>query len=420
MSGPTRAKTRPRGSLIAAIDVGSTKVCCLIARVEDQDSLQVIGTGHQVAHGIRAGAIVDMDAAATAIGNAVNSAEQMAGETIREVVANISAVHATSHNVEIELAIDGHQVSDTDVRRALAQAYQVERPGETELIHALPTGYSIDGNKGIRDPRGMYGAMLGVDMHAVTANAAACRNLAACIATSHLSLGPLCVSPYASGLACLVEDEIQLGCTLIEMGGGTTEIAVFMEGNLVFVDSIPVGGSHVTNDIARGLTTPIAHAERIKTLYGSAITSVKDERELIDVPQIGEDQPAEAHHVPRSALVSIIKPRLEETFELVRTRLDQNGLVRAAGQRVVITGGASQISGMRDLAQLILDKQVRIGRPQRVAGLPDSTGGTAFATAAGLLIHALRDGRDVPGISTQTTSSQGMLGRLGSWLKENL
>ena len=420
MSGTSHQKTRPRGSLIAAIDVGSTKVCCLIARVEDQDSLQVVGTGHQIAHGVRAGAIVDMEAAATAIGNAVNSAEQMAGETIREVVASLSAVHATSHNVEIELAVDGHQVGETDMRRALVQAYQVERPGETELLHALPTGYSINGNKGIHDPRGMYGSLLGVDMHVVTASASACRNLAACIATSHLSLGPLCVSPYASGLACLVDDEIQLGSTLIEMGGGTTEIAVFMEGNLVCVDSIPVGGGHVTNDIARGLTTSIAHAERIKTLYGSVITSVKDERELIDVPQIGEEQPSEAHHVPRSALVQVIKPRLEETLELVRSRLEQNGLSRAAGQRVVITGGASQMPGLRDLAQLMLEKQVRIGRPQRVAGLPDSTGGTAFATAAGLLIHGLRDGRDVSGISTQTNSGQGLWGRVSSWLKENL
>jgi cell division protein FtsA len=420
MSTTARPKTKPRGSLISAIDVGSTKVCCFIARVEDHDSLQIIGTGHQISHGVRAGSIVDMEAAAAAIGNAVNSAEQMAGETIRDVITNLSAVHAASHNVEIEVAIDGHQVSDLDMRRALAQAYQVEKPGETELIHALPTGYSIDGNKGIDDPRGMYGQMLGVSMHAVTANASACRNLAGCVATSHLQPGPLCVSPYASGLACLVEDEMRLGCTLIEMGGGTTEIAVFMGGNLVHVDSVPVGGGHVTNDIARGLTTTIAHAERIKTLYGSAISSVKDDRELIDVPQMGEEHASEGHHIPRSLLVGIIQPRMEETFEMVRALLEQSGFGQAAGRRVVLSGGASQLPGARDLAQLILDKQVRVGRPQYVAGLPDTGGGTSFATASGLLIHALRDGRDVAGISTQNPDGNGLWNRVGQWLKENL
>ena len=419
MSSLSKLRTRPRGSLIAAIDVGSTKVCCFIARVEDQNSLQIIGTGHQVSHGVKGGSIIDMEAAATAIGNAVNSAEQMAGETIRDVIASISAVHIESVNVEIEVAIDGHQVSDTDTRRALSQTYQVERPGETELIHALPTGYSIDGKPGIRDPRGMYGQTLGVSMHAVAAEAAACRNLASCIATSHLALGPLCVSPYASGLACLVEDEIQLGCTVIEMGGGTTEIAMFVDGNLVHVDSVPVGGLHVTNDIARGLTTTIAHAERIKTLYGSAVTSAKDDRELIDVPQMGEDRP-DAHPVPRAQLIQIIQPRIEETFEMVRARLDQSGFASSAGRRIVLSGGASQLGGLRDVAQLILEKQVRVGRPQYVSGLPETAGGTAFATCAGLLIHALRNASDVPGMSSQSSLAGSFWGRATQWLKENL
>jgi cell division protein FtsA len=266
----------------------------------------------------------------------------------------------------------------------------------------------------------MYGQTLGVSMHAVAADAAACRNLASCIATSHLALGPLCVSPYASGLACLVEDEIQLGCTVIEMGGGTTEIAVFIEGNLVHVDSVPVGGSHVTNDIARGLTTTIAHAERIKTLYGSAVTSAKDDRELIDAPQMGEDRPSEAHHVPRAQLISIIQPRIEETFEMVRTRLEQSGFANVAGRRVVLSGGASQLNGVRDVAQLILEKQVRVGRPQYVSGLPETGGGAAFATCAGLLIHTLRNAGDVSGMSSQSGLAGSFWGRATQWFKENL
>ena len=420
LSGTKTRRTKPRGSLIAALDVGSTKVCCLIARVEDHDSVQVIGMGHQVSHGVRGGTIVDMEAAAAAIGNAVNSAEQMAGETIREVVANFSAAHAGSHKVSVEIAVDGHQVSELDLRRALSYAYQIEGSTDQEMIHIIPTGYALDGNKGIEDPRGMYGQNLGVQLHVVTANSSAARNLAGCIGSSHLQLSSLCVSPYASGLSCLVDDEVQLGCTLIEMGGGTTEIAVFIGGNLVHVDSLPVGGGHVTNDIARGLTTTVAHAERIKVLYGSALSSSKDDRELIEVPQMGEDQPSQAHQIPRSLLVGIVQPRLEETFEMVRSRIEESGFASAAGRRVVLTGGACQLSGVRDLAQLILDKQVRVGKPQRVAGLPEATGGTAFATAAGLLIHALRDGRDAPGITTQTPSSARLFSRVSGWIKENL
>ena len=294
----------------------------------------MIGIGHQVSHGVRAGTIVDMEAAATAIGNAVNSAEQMAGETVREVVANLSGAHAASHKVDIEIAVDGHQVSELDMRRALGYAYQVEKQGETELAHAIPIGYSIDGNKGIEDPRGMYGNMLGVSLHAVTANASAARNLASCIGSSHLQVGSMCVSPYASGLSCLVEDEIQLGCTLIEMGGGTTEIAVFVGGNLVYVDSLPVGGSHVTNDIARGLTDhPGACRTRQDPLRQRHHVGQRRARVDTRCRRWARISRRRAHHIPRSLLIGIIQPRLEETFEMVRGRLEQSGYGNAAGRR---------------------------------------------------------------------------------------
>ena len=422
MMGNKHLRNRPRGSIVAALDIGTTKVVCLIARVEDDGELRVIGVGHQSSLGLKAGAIVDMAAATTAIGHAVNAAEQMSGETLHEVMVNLSAGHVESHGVTIEVTIAGHQVGDLDLRRALAHARGVEKPQETELLHAIPTGYSIDGNRGIEDPRGMFGQSLGVQLHAVTASIGAVKNLTTCIADTHLAIDGCYVSPYASAVSVLVDDEKDLGATVIDMGGGTTEIAVFLEGNLVHCDCVPVGGAHVTNDIARGLTTPLAHAERIKTLYGGCIPMSGDEYSPIDVPQVGEsgeDDLGQANHLPRSLLVGIIQPRIEETLELVRAKLEASGLYQAAGRRVVLTGGASQLSGVRELAQLVLDKQVRIGKPRRLIGQPEAISGPAFATAVGLLTFAQNPHEDFSGL-TAGPQAGGLFGRVGAWLKENL
>lgn len=419
-NGGKKIKRPTRGDLIAALDVGTTKVCCFVAKIEEAGQARVVGIGHQVSRGLRAGTIVDMDAASQAIAHAVHAAEQMAGGTVRDVVVNISGGQPTSRMTSVEVAVSGHEVGDADLRRALAQARQFQGTPEHELIHTLPVGYSIDGSRGIRDPRGMFGDRLEVQLHTVTAQASAVRNLATCVARCHLDIESFVVSPYAAGLAALVEDEMELGCTVIDMGGGTTTLAVFCEGNAVYTDCVPVGGGHVTNDIARGLTTPVVHAERMKTLYGSAMTAVADEREILDVPQVGEDEPAQANHVPKSLLVGIIQPRLEEIFELVRDRLEASGFAKVAGRRVVLTGGASQLPGTRELAQLILDKQVRLGRPTRLAGLAEATGGPAFATAAGLLAHAAQQTAALPAATAEAEPPKHLWGRVGLWLRENL
>ncbi len=247
------------------------------------------------------------------------------------------------------------------------------------------------------------------------------RNHSAAIGRSHLEVDALVVSPYAAGLSCLVEDEIDLGVTVIDMGGGTTTIGVFFDGNLVFADSVPVGGGHVTNDIARGLSTPVAHAERMKTLFGSAISASTDEREMIAVPQIGEEEDGHVNHVPKSLLVGIIAPRIEETFELVRDRLEASGFDKIAGRRVVLTGGACQLHGAREFAGLILDKQVRIGRPLRVAGLAEATAGPAFSTAVGLLHFAMSERAEMPRAGRAPgRAAERVFGRLGHWLRENI
>jgi cell division protein FtsA len=417
---PPKPHHRPHGSLVAALDIGTTKVCCFIARVE-ADKPQVIGIGHQISRGLRNGTIVDLEAAGASIVNAVHAAEEMAKETIEQVVTNLSGGFSASRIIKAEIGIAGREVGEAELQRVLGQGYLLREPGDRQIIHSVPVGFSIDDSRGIRDPRGMYGERLGVNMNVVTASAAGVRNQTAAIGRSHLDVAALVVSPYAAGLSCLVEDEIGLGVTVIDMGGGTTTIGVFFDSNLIFADSVPVGGCHVTNDIARGLSTPVAHAERMKTLFGSAISASTDEREMIAVPQIGEEEEGHVNHVPKSLLVGIIAPRIEETFELVRNRLETSGFDKVAGRRVVLTGGACQLHGTREFAGLILDKQVRIGRPLGVAGLAEATGGPAFSAAAGLLHFAVSERAEAPHAGRVPAGPpSGILGRLSHWLRENI
>jgi cell division protein FtsA len=408
------------GEAVAVLDVGTTKVCCFIARQGDDAKPRVVGIGHQLSRGLRGGAIVDMEQAEASILAAVHAAEQMAGETLRDVTVNVAGGHPASQTIGVEVAIAGHEVGDGDLRKVIDQGRLYDAAADRRLIHSIPVGYTIDGSRGIRDPRGMYGERLGVDMHVVTAASGPVRNLTTCIARCHLDIRALVVSPYAAGLAALVDDEMDLGVCVVDMGGGTTTLAVFFDGNVVYTDSIPAGGQHVTSDIARGLSTPLAHAERMKTLYGNCVPSPADEREMITVPQVGEEDRAQANTIPKTILVGIIQPRLEETFELVRSRLELSGFDKIAGRRIVLTGGASQLAGVRELAQLVLDKQVRMGRPIRLAGLAEATGGPAFAVGAGLIAYARRTSADeMRPARSHPDSGNGLFGRLGSWFKEN-
>jgi len=417
--GLKKPLARPRGGLVAAVDIGTSKIGCFIARVGPEGP-RVIGIGHQVSRGVRNGVIVDLDAASQSVLNAVHAAEQMAGETVSEVVVNLSGGFPASRIVNVEIPTAGGEIGEQDMRRVIEEGHRLKEPEERAVIHSIPVGFSLDGSRGIRDPRGMAGRTLGVNMHVVSARPAALRNITAALGRCHLDVAAVVVSPYASGLSSLVEDEMDLGVTLVDMGAGTTTIAVFFDHNLIFADSVPVGGGHVTSDIARGLSTPLVHAERMKTLYGSALPSPSDERESISVPQVGEEEDGHANNVPKSLLVGIISPRLEETFELVRNRLDASGYDKLAGRRIVLTGGASQLPGTRELAGLILDKQIRVGRPLNVAGLAEATQGPAFSTCAGLLHFALSERAETFRPARLSAGQpSGFLGRIGHWLREN-
>ena len=410
-----------RKELITALDIGSSRICCFVAEIDETDRVSVTGIGHHASQGIKAGTIVNMEDAQHSVISAVYAAEQMAGEQIRDVFVNISCGHPESGQLVLETSIDGSAIGDSEMRRLLNENRLRDTGNDRALVHAIPAGYKIDGSNGIRDPRGLSGQTLGVQIRTVSVSASAIQNLNTCIGRCHLNVRGHVVSAYASGLSCLVEDETDLGVTVIDMGGGTTTMAVFFDGSVIYTDCVPVGGAHITSDIARGLATPVSEAERLKTLYGSAIPSSLDEREMIDVPLVGEQDENHPNHVPKSLLIRIIHPRLEETFELVRNRLEASGFDKVAGRRVVITGGASQMPGIRDLAQEILDKQVRLGRPIRVNGLADVASGPAFATSAGLLAYAADPALDASrqGHVANKETGGGLFGRVGSWLREN-
>ena len=409
-----------RTGIIAALDVGSSKTCCFIAHANTEGGIRVIGVAQQASAGVRNGSVVDMDAAQNAVLTAVSAAEELAGERIDRIFVNLSGGKMYSQVQEIEVSIAGHEIADTDLRRARERNFQIEQPEDRDLIHCLPVGYSIDGNRGIHDPRGMFGEQLGVSFHRINAAVGPVRNLKNCVARCHLDIEEVVVSPYAAGLSCLVEDEKDLGVTLVDMGGGTTTIAVFYDGQIVFADSIPVGCGHVTNDIARGLSTPVVHAERMKILYGSAVPTQSDDNEIIDVPLVGEDDHNQANHVPRSILTGIIRPRMEETFELVRERLEISGADRISGRRMVLTGGAAQLHGIPEFAGMVLEKQIRIGRPLRISGLAEATSGPAFSACAGLLRYGVEKyAGTIEDTPAHDAAPVGRMARIGQWLKES-
>lgn len=405
-----------RGGLIAALDVGSSKVCCAIAQIQGNGRFEILGIGQQLSSGVKSGVVIDMEEVITSIVNAVHTAEKMAGVTIRDVIVSVNGTHLKSINFAVEMDVSGHPIDDTDVRRILLQARNAKENTSYQSIHTIPTGYVLDGAKGIRDPRGMHGNRLWVSIHTLLGKSTPLYNLSACVARSHLEVTDLVASCYASGLACLVEDEMNLGVILIDMGGSTTSFAVFHEGQLRYTDCIPIGGGHVTMDIARCFSTTLTNAERLKTLYGSAIPSVADDREMISVPLVGEGRGEGTNQMPRSALVSVIKPRIEETFEYIRERLKKANCDSFIGRRVVLTGGASQLAGAREVASMILGKNIRLGKPLHVSS-SELSQAPSFSTCMGLLAYGQLEHLSYLQAFPQTPSKR-ILTRLGSLLRQ--
>jgi cell division protein FtsA len=422
-----------KSTTLSVLDVGTSKVVCLVAEllpIESSDLLpgrthlaRVIGIGHQRSLGLKGGAVVDLEAAEHAIRQAVHAAERMAKVEIRSVIVNLTGGRLGSTHFEANVGVRGGPVGASDLHRVLEAASRHGVPQNRTVLHALPTGYGLDAQTGITDPTGMVGESLGVDLHVVTAEAAAARNLMLAVERCHLGIEAVIATPYASGLSALVDDEAEMGCAVVDLGGGTTSVGVFAGGHLVHVDALAVGGHHVTMDIARGLTTRVATAERLKTLHGSCISSASDERDMLAVPQVDEDERDVHNHLPKSHVVRIIRPRVEEILELVRDRLRGAGFAAQAGRRVILTGGGSQLVGLPETARRILEGQVRVGRPLGIKGLPDAAKGPAFSAAVGLLVYPqvahVEHFEPRAGGIFASTGTDGYLSRVGRWFRES-
>ncbi len=403
---------------IAALDIGSTKVACFIARLQPDGAIRITGIGHQLSKGIRSGHIVDIVEAETSVIAAVHAAEQMADETIENVVVNLAGAGLTSRSVTVELTVSGGSVTERDLADILVEGRASVESDDVEIIHCFPVQYTLDDVKNIRDPRSMVGEKLGADLHIITAPATMIRNITNCLAHCHLNAADFVASPHVSALACLEPDEMELGVTLVDMGGGVTSVAVFAGGKNLFTDVVPIGGMHVTSDLAKGLSTSIAHAERLKTLHGSAVPTSSDHQAMIDVPQLGEEDSGDGGNLmPRSMLVGIIRPRLEEIFEMIRSKIEVAGMDAIAGRRVVLTGGASQLLGMRELATRVLGKQIRVAKPRIISGLADAVSGPAFSSSIGMLEHARR--KTLEDRQHDPSRKSGAFARFVQWLKDN-
>jgi cell division protein FtsA len=421
-----------RSALVAALDFGTSKIACLIGRLKPrppQDvlrrrshSVDIVAFGHTLARGIKAGAVVDLAEAEAAVRQAADLTERGASMQLESVVVSVSGGRPASELFAASINIPGSPIAQRDIARVLAAGSRHSVRQGRAVLHSLPIGYVVDDANGISDPRGMLASRFGIDMHVVTTDIAVARNLMLAIERCHLDVEAMVASPYAAALSVLADDEADLGAALIDMGAGTTTIAVFAGGRFVHADGFGLGGRHITMDIARGLQARIADAERIKTLYGSVLTSGADERDMIAVPPVDNDEREPPHFVSRANLVHIIKPRVEEILEMIRDRLADSPFAAEPRGRVVLTGGASQLTGLPGLAAQILGRPVRVGRPLGISGLPDEAKGPAFAVAAGLLIYpqAAHLEHFEPRRTRHTaTGTDGYIARVGRWLRES-
>ncbi len=407
---------------IAALDIGSSKVCCVIAKISRDRRINVVGYGYNASKGIKNGVVVDINQATLSVCNAVEAAEQMANERIDRVIVNVSGDKIKSTIKSASIAVNKNRpVNEADINKVIERGINKINVEGHELIHCLPTCYRLDMGEEVKDPRNIFGENLSVDILLGLMPDIMYRNLSTVIENAHLEIAGKAFSSYASGLSCLVDDEKEIGATVIDIGGGTTSIATFRHGYPVYFSSLAVGGNNVTNDIAYGLTTSFAHAERLKTLHGCAFLSSQDNSELINVYPVGEEDDSLIKQVPKSDLISIITPRIEEMFELVNRKFQEQGLGDISSHRVVLTGGGSQLSGIREVASMVLDKQVRLGKPKNVANLPENLYNPAFSTCIGLLLFALNYTEKKPNkiINKPVRNDGGMFGSLVSWFKQN-
>ena len=407
---------------LATLDVGSSKVACIIAHITGRDKkIEIVGYGYNASKGIKNGVITDINQATLSICNAVESAEQMANERINNVIVNISGEKTRSISRSTSISLHKNRpISESDIEKIINKSHVKINVPDNELIHCIPTKYRVDGGEVLKTPKDIYGETLSLELLLGYYPEMMYKNLSTVIENAHLEIFLKSFSAYASALACMVDDEKEFGATVVDIGGGTTSIVTFKDGFPTHFSTIPVGGNNITNDIAWGLTTSYAHAEDLKIRQGCAFLISQDETETINVYPVGEEDDNSIKQIHKSDLISIIAPRVEEIFEMINKKLTEHGLKDVVAHRVILTGGCSLLPGIRDLAALILDKQVRLGVARNIPNIPKELYSPIFSTSLGMLLFATNYKERKP---THTTTHTGMeigsIKKIISWFKQN-
>ena len=410
--------TKRSDNLVVGLDIGTSKVVAIVGEMNDQGEMEIIGLGSHPSRGLKKGVVVNIESTVQSIQRAVEEAELMAGCQIHNVRAGIAGSHVRSMNSHGIVAIKDREVTSEDVDRVIDAARALAIPADQKILHVLPQEFIIDDQDGIREPIGMAGVRLESKVHLVTGAVSAAQNIVKCVGRCGLEVEDVVLEQLASAQAVLTDDEKELGVCLVDIGGGTTDLAVFVDGAIRHTAVIPIAGDQVTNDIAVALRTPTHHAEQIKQEHACALRQLADPEENIEVPSVG-DRPA--RRLSRQVLAEVVEPRYEELLSLVHAELRRSGFENLIAAGVVLTGGSSRMEGVIDLAEEIFHMPVRIGLPQRVTGLTSVVENPKHATGVGLLLFGA--GSDMAqGMSGQSvdTSKGGLWERMKQWFQGNL
>jgi len=401
--------------LIVGLDIGTTKTCAIVGEVMDE-GISVVGIGSHPSRGIRKGVVVNIDSTVESVKKAVEEAELMAGCEITGVYAGIAGSHIRGINSRGIVAVKDREVTPSDVKRVIEAAQAVAIPADREVLHVIPQEFVVDDQDGVRDPVGMSGVRLEVKVHIVTAAAASAQNIIKCCNRAGLTVNEIILEQLAGSESVLGHDEKELGVALVDIGGGTTDIALFVNGSVVHTSILPLGGNHLTNDVAVGLRTPAQEAERIKQKYGCVLTSLVQKEETIEVPSVGGRNP---RVLSRQILSEILEPRVEEIFHLVHQEIVKSGFEDRIAAGLVLTGGCAVLEGMPELAEQIFNMPVRRGIPKGVGGLVDVVRSPMYATAVGLVMagsHSSLEEKINTRAERRGLSKMGS--RVGEWLRE--
>ncbi|NNJ95245.1 MAG: cell division protein FtsA [Halobacteria archaeon] len=403
-------------NLIVGLDIGTSKVVAIVGEVLADGELEVVGIGSNPSRGLKKGVVVNIESTVHSIQRAIEEAELMAGCQIHSVYAGIAGSHIRSLNSHGIVAIRDKEVSPTDVERVIDAARAVAIPADQKILHILPQDFVIDNQEGIREPVGMSGVRLEAKVHMVTGAVSAAQNIIKCVRRCGLEVDDIILEQLASSYSVLTEDEKELGVCIVDIGGGTTDIAVFTDGAIRHTAVIPIAGDQVTNDIAVALRTPMQHAEEIKIKYACALTQMASAEESIEVPSVGDRPPRQ---LARHTLAEVVEPRYEELLTLIQAELRRSGFEDLIASGIVMTGGSAKIEGLVDLAEEIFHMPVRLGAPQYVTGLVDVVRNPIYATGVGLLLfgHQNRDQRSMDiGLGK---GLRGVLDRMRGWFHGN-